>query len=140
MDVRLSPEQVAARLGRPGRRPARAARGRGAGRPRAGRQARRRRRRLGLAQAAHRHRRRAPWASGVEVALVAEELGRGLADAPFLGPTLAAELRRLAGAPPAAPPETVALAPDLTAVGCSPEGPPGRGLRGRRCAGRGRRP
>ncbi|HZM38380.1 MAG TPA: acyl-CoA dehydrogenase [Acidimicrobiales bacterium] len=58
----------------------------------------------------------APWASGVEVALVAEELGRGLADTPFLGPTLAAELRRLAGAPPAGDPETVALAPDLTEV------------------------
>jgi alkylation response protein AidB-like acyl-CoA dehydrogenase len=57
-----------------------------------------------------------PWASGVEVALVAEELGRGLADAPFLGPTLAAELRRLAGAPPAAAPETVLLAPDLADV------------------------
>ena len=42
----------------------------------------------------------APLASGVEAAIVAEELGRGLADAPFLGPTLAAELRRLAGAPP----------------------------------------
>jgi hypothetical protein len=56
-----------------------------------------------------------PWASGVEVALVAEELGRGLADAPFLGPTLAAELRRLAGAPPAAA-ETVLLAPDLADV------------------------
>ena len=50
-----------------------------------------------------------PWASAVEVALVAEELGRGLADAAFLGPTLAAELRRLAGAPPAAEPETIAL-------------------------------
>ena len=37
--------------------------------------------------------------SAVEVAIVAEELARGLADAPFLGPTLAAELRRLAGAP-----------------------------------------
>src|SRR3546814_2840646 len=36
-----------------------------------------------------------PLASGVEAALVAEELSRGLADAPFLGPTLAAELRRL---------------------------------------------
>ena len=35
-------------------------------------------------------------ASGVEVAIVAEELGRGLADVPFLGPMLAAELRRLA--------------------------------------------
>jgi hypothetical protein len=58
----------------------------------------------------------APWASGVEVALVAEELGRGLADTPFLGPTLAAELRRLAGAPPAAGSETVALSPDLTAL------------------------
>ena len=64
----------------------------------------------------------APWASGVEVALVAEELGRGLADAPFLGPTLAAELRRLAGAPPASAPETVALAPDLSALACRPEG------------------
>jgi Acyl-CoA dehydrogenase, C-terminal domain len=69
----------------------------------------------------------APWASGVEVALVAEELGRGLADAPFLGPILAAELRRLAGAPPAASPETVALAPDLSAVGCRPEGTPAGG-------------
>lgn len=66
----------------------------------------------------------APWASGVEVALVAEELGRCLADAPFLGPTLAAELRRLAGAPPAAAPETVALAPDLSAFACRPAGAP----------------
>jgi Acyl-CoA dehydrogenase, C-terminal domain len=51
----------------------------------------------------------APWASAVEVAIVAEELGRGLADAPFLGATLAAELRRLAGAAPAGEPETVFL-------------------------------
>jgi alkylation response protein AidB-like acyl-CoA dehydrogenase len=64
----------------------------------------------------------APWASGVEVALVAEELGRGLADVPYLGPTLAAELRRLAGAPPAASPETVALAPDRSALACRPDG------------------
>lgn len=56
-----------------------------------------------------------PVASGVEVALVAEELGRGLADAPFLGPTLAAELRRLAGAPAAAGEESVALHADLSA-------------------------
>jgi alkylation response protein AidB-like acyl-CoA dehydrogenase len=55
-----------------------------------------------------------PLASGVEVALVAEELSRGLADTPFLGPTLAAELRRLAGAPPANGAETVGLAPDLS--------------------------
>jgi hypothetical protein len=54
-----------------------------------------------------------PWASAVEVALVAEELGRGLADAPYLGPTLAAELRRLVDAPPAAEPETVVLVEDL---------------------------
>jgi hypothetical protein len=54
-----------------------------------------------------------PWASAVEVAVVAEELGRGLADVPFLGATLAAELRRLAGAPPATEPETVALRHDL---------------------------
>jgi len=52
---------------------------------------------------------KAPWASAVEVAIVAEELGRGLADAPFLGATLAAELRRLSGAPPAAEPETIVL-------------------------------
>jgi hypothetical protein len=56
---------------------------------------------------------RAPWASAVEVAIVAEELGRGLADAPLLGATLAAELRRLVGAPPAAGPETVVLREDL---------------------------
>lgn len=57
----------------------------------------------------------APWASAVEVAIVAESLARGLADAPFLGATLAAELRRLAGAPEALGPETVALRPDLSA-------------------------
>ena len=55
-----------------------------------------------------------PWASAVEVAIVAEELGRGLADAPFLGPTLAADLRRRAGAPAASTAETVALRPDLS--------------------------
>jgi alkylation response protein AidB-like acyl-CoA dehydrogenase len=33
-------------------------------------------------------------ASGVEVAIVAEELGRGLADVPFLGPVLAGDLLR----------------------------------------------
>jgi alkylation response protein AidB-like acyl-CoA dehydrogenase len=50
-----------------------------------------------------------PWASAVEAAIVAEELGRGLADAPYIGPTLAAELRRLAGAPVASSTETVVL-------------------------------
>ncbi len=57
---------------------------------------------------------RAPLASGVEVAVVAEELGRGLADVSFLGPTLAAELRRLAGAPTADGPETVAFTASLS--------------------------
>ncbi len=50
-----------------------------------------------------------PRAAGGEVARVAEELARGLADVAFTGPTLAAELRRLAGAPLALGPETVAL-------------------------------
>jgi alkylation response protein AidB-like acyl-CoA dehydrogenase len=57
-----------------------------------------------------------PLASGVEVSLVAEELGRGLADAAFLGPTLAAELQRLAGAPPSDSLSTVALEVDLSGV------------------------
>jgi alkylation response protein AidB-like acyl-CoA dehydrogenase len=60
-----------------------------------------------------------PLASAVEVAIVAEELARGLADTPFLGPTLAAELRRVAGAPGATGPETVALTPELGALGSS---------------------
>ena len=63
-----------------------------------------------------------PWASAVEVAVVAEELGRGLADAAFLGPTLAAELRRLAGAPPATGLETVVLTGDLGDPACAAEG------------------
>lgn len=59
---------------------------------------------------------RAPLASAVEAAIVAEQLGQGLADVSFLGPTLAAELRRLAGAPPGTSRETVALLPDLSAL------------------------
>src|SRR6516225_9533726 len=55
-----------------------------------------------------------PWASAVEVAVIAEELGRGLADTSFLGPTLAADLRCRIGAPMASGVETVALTPDLT--------------------------
>ena len=69
-----------------------------------------------------------PWASAVEVAIVAEELSRGLADTAFLGPTLAAELRRLAGAPAAVAPETVALLPDLSGPAVAAAGgvlPPG---------------
>ena len=68
-----------------------------------------------------------PWASAVEVALVAEELGRGLADAAFVGATLAAELRRRAGAPAAGEAETVALRPELGELATDEGGhvPPG---------------
>jgi alkylation response protein AidB-like acyl-CoA dehydrogenase len=58
----------------------------------------------------------APWGSSVEAAIVAEELGRGVADAPFLGPTLAAELRRIVGVP-SVPNESVALTSDLGHLG-----------------------
>jgi alkylation response protein AidB-like acyl-CoA dehydrogenase len=56
-----------------------------------------------------------PLASAVEASIVAEELGRGLADTAFLGPTLAADLRRRSGI--GSPPnrESVALRPDLSA-------------------------
>ena len=37
---------------------------------------------------------RSDGASGVEVAIVAEEFARGLVDVPFLGPVLADDLRR----------------------------------------------
>jgi Acyl-CoA dehydrogenase, C-terminal domain len=68
-----------------------------------------------------------PWASAVEVAVVAEELGRGLADTAFLGATMAAELRRLTGAPAAAEPETVALTAELVQPATAENGkvPPG---------------
>ena len=65
---------------------------------------------------------RSPLASGVEVAVVAEELGRGLADAPFLGPTLAAELRRLAGAPAAVTDEAVAFTRSLSGAAVAADG------------------
>lgn len=70
----------------------------------------------------------APLASGTEVALVAEELARGLADAAFIGPTLSAELRRLAGLAPVEGIETVVLGANLARVATTP--PDGRGLVG----------
>jgi Acyl-CoA dehydrogenase, C-terminal domain len=60
---------------------------------------------------------RQPWASGVEVAIVAEALAHGAADCAFLGPTLAADLRRRAGAPASSVRETVGLTRDLSALG-----------------------
>ena len=58
-----------------------------------------------------------PWATGVDVAIVAEGLARGVADVSFIGPTLAAELRRTLGVAPAAGRETIALRHDLGALG-----------------------
>ena len=54
-----------------------------------------------------------PLASAVEVAIVAEELARGPADAAFIGPVLAGELRRIAGASASKVPETITLRRDL---------------------------
>ncbi|HVU74612.1 MAG TPA: acyl-CoA dehydrogenase family protein [Mycobacteriales bacterium] len=66
-----------------------------------------------------------PYASAVEVALVAEELSRGLADVPFLGPVLASELRRRAGVEAPATLETVALTADLSALAAGVDVPVG---------------
>jgi hypothetical protein len=49
---------------------------------------------------------RSDGASGVEVAVVAEEFGRGLVDVPFLGPALSDELGRLLGRAPSAVTDT----------------------------------
>src|SRR5918994_3689018 len=69
-----------------------------------------------------------PLASVVEAAIVAEELGRGLADVAYLGPTLALELRRLAGGPPATAPPNGALPPAPSTPRHAPRGraPPHR--------------
>ena len=63
-----------------------------------------------------------PLASGVEAALVAEELGRGVADTPYFGPTMALELRRLSGAPEGEGGETVAFDPALRSIVVSSNG------------------
>src|SRR3954453_15943507 len=55
-----------------------------------------------------------PWASAVEVALVAEELARGLADTAFIGPMLAGDLRRRGGSRAATSRETGAFRADLS--------------------------
>jgi hypothetical protein len=51
-------------------------------------------------------------ASGVEVAIVAEEFGRGLVDVPFVGPVLADDLARRIGRQPMAAPKILSV--DLT--------------------------
>jgi alkylation response protein AidB-like acyl-CoA dehydrogenase len=53
-----------------------------------------------------------PLASGVEAAIIAEALGEAVADVPFAGPILAADLARRAGARPVAG-AVVAFSPDL---------------------------
>jgi hypothetical protein len=64
---------------------------------------------------------RSDGASGVEVAIVAEEFARGLVDVPFLGPVLADDLRRLGLRPSAAStPESVDLTGSLAGVVESP--------------------
>jgi hypothetical protein len=66
---------------------------------------------------------RSDGASGVEVAVVAEEFSRGLVDVPFLGPVLADELGRVLGRAPeatGAQPNSVDLLGGLTGVAESP--------------------
>ncbi|MGV0837785.1 acyl-CoA dehydrogenase family protein [Mycolicibacterium thermoresistibile] len=66
---------------------------------------------------------RSDGASGVEVAIVAEEFARGLVDVGFIGPVLADEVRRIIGREPASPvsesmpdgPESIGAGVDLTA-------------------------
>src|SRR5208283_2865504 len=55
---------------------------------------------------------RSDGASGVEVAIVAEEFGRRLVDAPFLGPMLADDLSRRIGADSAGAPLTTFVVDD----------------------------
>ena len=63
----------------------------------------------------------APWGSGVEVAIVAEQLALGAVDAAFIGPVLAADLRRRVGAPSDAA-ETIAVTTDLAALARADDG------------------
>jgi acyl-CoA dehydrogenase-like protein len=66
---------------------------------------------------------RSDSASGVEVALVAEEFARGLVDVPFVGPVLADDLKRLIGREPAAT-EPGGGSVDLTRVSAGVVGAP----------------
>jgi acyl-CoA dehydrogenase-like protein len=65
---------------------------------------------------------RSDGASGVEVAIVAEEFARGLVDAPFIGPVLADDLSRRIGRPVASPPDvsTVDFTGSLAGIAQSP--------------------
>ncbi len=65
---------------------------------------------------------RSDGASGVEVAIVAEEFGRGLVDVPFVGPVLVDDLVRRVGQPlsPAAETSSVDFTGSLAGVAESP--------------------
>ena len=65
---------------------------------------------------------RSDEASGVEVAIVAEEFARGLVDVPFLGPLLADDIARRTGRPVSAvpDPETIDLTRSLAGVAEAP--------------------
>jgi hypothetical protein len=70
---------------------------------------------------------RSDGASGVEVAIVAEEFARGLVDVPFLGPALADDLKRLIGRQPSVTsvgPEPPSQCVDLTRVSAGVVGAP----------------
>ena len=60
---------------------------------------------------------RSDGASGVEVAIVAEEFARGLVDVPFLGPVMADDLRRALGREPSPAPRSLTSV-DLTRSAC----------------------
>jgi alkylation response protein AidB-like acyl-CoA dehydrogenase len=64
----------------------------------------------------------APLASGVDVAIVARELGRAAADTPFLGPVVAADLARRAFADLDAADTAVVLDPTLLDLAVMPAG------------------
>jgi hypothetical protein len=63
---------------------------------------------------------RSDGASGVEIALVAQELARGLVDVPFLGPVLADALRLSAERPSAKPTTLAVPATGSTAAAAAP--------------------
>jgi Acyl-CoA dehydrogenase, C-terminal domain len=78
---------------------------------------------------------RTDGASGVEVAIVAEEFARGLVDVPFLGPVLGDDLRRLGCGPSA--PATELQSVDMTrSVAGVVESPPELGELSEEDAGR----
>jgi hypothetical protein len=64
----------------------------------------------------------APLASGVEAAVVAEALGRGPADAAYVGPLLAGDLERRARCAPGSSMHTVVLDADLSGIATAPGG------------------